>query len=438
MKYKLIIGVVILFLAGVLLGVGYMYLKQEGSSLWTLPAILVIPVLVYFFLERKIIKPYQLITNGMKLLTEQDFSTRLRPVKNKEANQLIEVFNRMMTSLRKERLSVREKNKFLDLLIQASPQGIIILDFNERISDVNPAGLRLLNVTNLADIQGENVRDSGIELASQLSAMEKNEETVVRTSSASIYRCVRSSFVDQGFEHPFILIEELTRDLLRIEKDSYERIIRMMSHEVNNSVGAIGSTLSVVSDIFRQDERNDWQDVLPAVDASHDRCGNLAQFISKLAHVVKIPSPSLSDISLNEQARAVDALTRIECQRRNIRLVLSLAPEDKIIRVDGIQFEQVLVNIIKNAYESIGSDGEIRITTHTSPASITIEDNGPGISQEAREKLFTPFFSTKATGQGIGLMFVRDVLINHKCRFNLSSENGWTKFEILFASTPHE
>lgn len=438
MKVKLIIGVVTIFLTGILLGVGYMYLKQQESQMWLLPGILIIPVLVYFFLENKLIKPYQLIANGMKLLTEQDFSTRLRPVKNKEANQLIEVFNRMMASLRHERLSVREKNKFLDLLIQASPQGIIILDFNERISDVNPAGLRLLNVVNLTDIQGKTVRESGIELASQLANMEKDEETVVRTPNASIYRCVRSSFVDQGFEHPFILIEELTRDLLRIEKESYERIIRMMSHEVNNSVGAIGSTLSVVSDIFRQDERNDWQDVLPAVDASHDRCGNLAQFISKLAHVVKIPAPSLSDISLNEQARAVDALTRIECQRRNIRLVLLLAPEDKIIRVDGIQFEQVLVNIIKNAYESIGTNGEIRITTHTSPVSITIEDNGPGISQEAREKLFTPFFSTKATGQGIGLMFVRDVLINHKCRFNLNSENGWTKFEILFTSTLHE
>jgi len=433
MKIKLIIGVVTLFLTGILLGVGYMYLKQQEGQMWLLPGILVIPVIVYFFLENKLIKPYQLIANGMKLLKEQDFSTHLRPVKNKEANQLIEVFNRMMTSLRKERLSVREKNKFLDLLIQASPQGIIILDFNERISDVNPAGLRLLNVTNLSDIQGKTVRESGIELATQLSNMEKDEETVVRsTSSASIYRCVRSSFVDQGFAHPFILIEELTRDLLRVEKESYERIIRMMSHEVNNSVGAIGSTLSVVSDIFRQDERSDWQDVLPAVDASHDRCGNLAQFISKLARVVKIPAPSLSDISLNEQARAVDAMTRIECQRRNIRLVLSLAPEDKIIRIDGIQFEQVLVNIIKNAYESIGTDGEIRITTYTSPVSITIEDNGPGISPEAREKLFTPFFSTKTTGQGIGLMFVRDVLINHKCRFNLSSENGWTRFEIYF------
>ena len=80
--------------------------------------------------------------------------------------------------------------------------------------------------------------------------------------------------------------------------------------------------------------------------------------------------------------------------------------------VAGIQFEQVLVNIIKNAYEAIGENGRIKISTHHSPLSIIIEDNGPGISEEAKQKLFTPFFTTKSSGQGIGLMFVREVLTN--------------------------
>ena len=149
----------------------------------------------------------------MKMLNEQDFSTRLRQVKSKQANQMIEVFNRMMGSLRKERLLVREKNKFLDLLIQDSPQGIIILDFNERISDINPAGLRLLDSGDMEEVTGKRLNESGVEVAQQLSGMKKDDEIVIRTSNASIYRCVRSAFIDQGFEHPFILIEERTRDL---------------------------------------------------------------------------------------------------------------------------------------------------------------------------------------------------------------------------------
>lgn len=431
MKLKLILGIVTTFLAGILLGGLFIYLRYESKPLWILPAILIVPLVIYFFLDKKLIKPYELITSGMKLLNEQDFTTRLRPVKSKEAREVIEVFNRMMTSLRHERLLVREKNKFLDLLIQASPQGIIILDFDGRITDINPAGLQLLNITDFGTVKEKKLREASFMLSDLLAGMKRGDEVVVRNSGISIYRCIRSSFVDQGFEHPFILIEELTRELLKVEQESYERIIRMMSHEVNNSVGAIGSTLNVVSDIFRI-EPDQWEDVLPAVEASYERCKNLAKFISNLAEVVKIPEPLLSYISLNEQARSVDALTRIECQNRNIQLTLILAREDQLIHVDGIQFEQVLVNIIKNAYESIGANGEIRIITTTDPVSITIEDNGPGIPEETRQKLFTPFFTTKASGQGIGLMFVRDVLVNHNCKFSLSTEKGWTRFVIEF------
>jgi len=432
MRSKLIIGLLITFLTGIGLGLLYMYFVYEEKPLWILPGILIFPVIIYFFLNNRLIKPYLLILSGMKLLREQDFSTRLRPVHNKESREMAEVFNHMMMTLRNERLTVREKNRFLDLLIHASPQGIIILDFDGRISDINPSGLRLLGIEGLAEVKGKKFGETRFELSPTLDKMQMDDDIVVRNSGMSIYRCIRSSFVDQGFEHPFILIEELTREVLHMEKQSYERIIRMMSHEVNNSVGAIGSTLNVVSDIVRNEDGDEWRDVIPAVEASTDRCKHLAQFISNLAHVVRIPEPSLSDISLNEQARAVDALTRLECQRRNIRLVLDLAPTDHIIRVDGIQFEQVLVNIVKNAYEAIGQDGEIRIRTSVEPLSITIEDNGPGIPEEIKQKLFTPFFTTKPTGQGIGLMFVRDVLINHNCKFNLTTHDRHTRFVILF------
>lgn len=432
MRYKLIIGITAAFLLGIALGALFVYFKYESKPLWLLPVILIFPIIIYYFLYNKLIKPYLQILSGMKLLNEQDFSTRIRPVKNKEALEMANVFNRMMEILRNERLSVREKNRFLDLLIQASPQGIIVLDFNERITDINTSGQRLLGISSFRSVKGKTLKHADFELAHTLADMGRNEDIIVRNSGITILRCIRSSFVDQGFEHPFILIEELTRELLQVEKESYERIIRMMSHEVNNSVGAIGATLNVVSDIIRVDEKNEWNDLLPAVEASSERCKHLAQFISNLAHVVKLPEPSRSQISLNEQVRAVNALTHIECRQRNINLTLSLDNKDTFIYVDGIQFEQVLVNIIKNAYESINADGEIRIITRSFPRSITIEDNGPGIPEDIRQKLFTSFFTTKASGQGIGLTFVRDVLINHHLKFSLNTENGWTRFVINF------
>ena len=427
---KWVFWVIVVFVTGILAGTGFLFFIDDPVPFWIIQCIIVASIILSSFIYKKLIRPYNILLSGMQLLKEQDFSTHLRPVKNKEANQLIEIFNRMITQLRNERSMIREKNHFLDLLINASPQGIIVLDFNKRIADINPAGIKLLRIKDISEIKGKALIEAPFGLATSLATLKTGDDVIIRSSEITTYRCIRSSFIDQGFDHPFILIEELTHEFIKVEKASYERIIRMMSHEVNNSVGAIGSTLNVVSDIIRLDGKAEWQEVLPAVEASFERCGNLAHFIKNLAHVVRIPEPALSDISLNEQMRSVDALTRIECQKRNIRLTLLLEEEDYIIRADGIQFEQALVNIIKNAYESIGKDGEIRIIVQSSPLSVTIEDNGPGITAE--EKLFTPFFTTKATGQGIGLMFVRDVLTNHNFRFSLNTEGERTKFKITF------
>lgn len=432
MKSRWIFWAIAAFTTAALTGTGFVFFRSEPVPFWVLQCIALASLLFSWFLYKKLVRPYHLILSGMQLLKEQDFSTLLRPVSNADANQLIEVFNRMITQLRGERLTVREKNRFLDLLIKASPQGIIILDFDKRITDINPAGLKLLGIRDAASVTSQKLEEAPFELAASLAALKPGDNEILRGPGVAAYRCARSSFVDRGFDHPFILVEELTRELMQIEKASYERIIRMMSHEVNNSVGAIGATLNVVSDIFRQDGRKDWGEVLPAVEASYDRCGNLARFISNLAHVVRIPEPSLSDMELNELARSVYALTHPECRKRGIKLTLILDEGDPHIHADGIQFEQVLVNIIKNAYESIGENGEIRIKTSSSPLSISIEDNGPGITKEAKEKLFTPFYTTKSKGQGIGLMFVKEVLLNHHCRFTFNTEDGWTRFIIFF------
>lgn len=434
MKSKILFLILAVLVFGAILAVGFLFYKTDIYKFLIIEGIGILAIILFIILYYRLIKPYQIISSGMELLKEQDFSTRLRFISSSEANQVIEVFNKMMDQLKDERLQVREKNHFLDLLIQASPQGVIILDFDEKISEVNSAGQRLLNVTDIEEIKGKKLTETNISIGKQLSELNPGQDVVIRSSGITMYKCSRSSFIDRGFAHPFILIEELTHELLKIEKKSYENIIRMMAHEVNNSVGAVSSTLNVISDTLRQNENNELADVLPAVDASFDRCRHLGQFISNFAEVVKIPSPSISEVSINELARSVEALTGIECQRRNISLSLDLTTDWDKARIDSIQFEQVLVNIVKNAYEAIGENGQIVISTMSRPLSIVIANNGPAITEEVKQKLFTPFFTTKSSGQGIGLMFVREVLLNHKCKFDLRSEDGWTRFEITFST----
>ena len=432
MKSKILFWILVISVFGGIILFGFLFAKDNKTAFWLIEIIAILSVVLFIILYQRLIKPYQVLLNGMELMNEQDFSSRLRPVQQKEANQLIEIFNKMMEQLKNERLLVREKNQFLDLLIHASPQGVIILDFDERITDINPAGLTLLKINNISDVQGKHFSELDTELAPTLAALKAGESIVKRTIGFGAYKCSRSSFIDQGFNHPFILVEELSHELYKIEKESYETIIRMMSHEVNNSIGAISATLSVISEIIRQDQNNEWDDLLQAVDASRNRCGHLTHFIGNLGSLVKIPKPQYSTINLNELARTVDAIIRVKCRQRNIILTSQLSPDEPVVSVDGIQFEQVLVNILKNAYEAIGENGEIHIITQSEPLSIAIEDNGTGISDNVKQKLFTPFFSTKNEGQGIGLMFIREVLTSHNCKFELTSENGWTRFVITF------
>lgn len=163
-----------------------------------------------------------------------------------------------------------------------------------------------------------------------------------------------------------------------------------------------------------------------------ERCFSMSKFITRFADVVKIPEPLLSRNSLNETATTCVRFMEGLCNDHHIQLTLQCAPDVGDVNLDTSLFEQVLVNIIKNAVESIGQDGEIRITT-TAPASLEVADNGPGISKETEEKLFSPFFSTKPHGQGIGLIFIREVLNRHGCTFSLRTYNdGWTRFRISF------
>lgn len=397
------------------------YYIMEGTI-----AFILIYLIVFY---NKIVKPMHTIGNGMELLREQDFSSRLSPVGQHEADRIVNIFNRMMDQLKNERLRLREQNHFLDLLIQASPMGVIITDLDGNISQANPMAIKMLGI-HLESLLNKPIEKIDSPLASELAALSKEETRVVRLNDANIYRCTFTFFIDRGFQHPFYLIERMTDEVIRAEKKAYEKVIRMIAHEVNNSTAGITSTLDTVEQALATEK--DMEEICDVMHVCTERCFSMSKFITRFADVVKIPEPLLSRNSLNETASTCVRFMEGLCNDHHIQLTLQCAPDVGDVNLDTSLFEQVLVNIIKNAVESIGQDGEIRITT-TAPASLEVADNGPGISKETEEKLFSPFFSTKPHGQGIGLIFIREVLNRHGCTFSLRTYNdGWTRFRISF------
>lgn len=421
-----------IFLVGGL-GISVFYGMKEAWSGW-IPylsqglIVFLLVCLVIFY--RKIVKPLNAIVNGMDLLREQDFSSRLSPVGQFESDRIVNIFNRMMDQLKNERLHVREQNHFLDLLINASPMGVIILSLDNKITQLNPMALNLLDVT-LEEVQGKSLPDiQSSPLFDHLARLGKDETRIIRLNNANIYRCSHSSFIDHGFKHPFYLIERMTDDVMKAERKAYEKVIRMIAHEVNNSTAGITSALETMSQALA--DCPDMADVCDMMEVCHDRCLSMSHFITRFADVVKIPEPNITEVVLNDHVKSCARFMESMCVDRHIILRVECDVNVGIVRFDPYLFEQVMVNVIKNSMESIGHDGEITVST-VAPATVVVTDNGAGISEETEAKLFTPFFSTKPNGQGIGLVFIREVLMRHGCTFSLhTSADGMTRFCIQF------
>lgn len=431
MRLKGIYWIFCILLLAVLSILAYVSIQTTPKLFYVVEGLIFLSFLLLLFFYRKVVKPLRTIGNGMNLLQEQDFSSRLSPVGEFEADRVVEVFNRMMEQLKNERLRLREQNQLLDLLINATPMGVIILGSDKRVASLNPSAEKILGKDVVGSIEGKKLEELDSMLAGELSAIPMNEVQTIRLNDSNIYRCSHLSFVDKGFRHPFFLIESLTDEVMKAEKKAYEKVIRMIAHEVNNTTAGITSTLDTAEQALADMEQT--EDIRDVMRVCIERCFSMSRFITNFANVVKIPEPQPAPVNLNELISSCKRFMETPCRNRNIAIHLDLCDTLDDTKVDASLFEQVLVNIIKNAAESIEQDGDIYITTTSNPACIEIADTGKGIGKEVETKLFSPFFSTKPNGQGIGLIFIREVLVKHGCTFSLRTySDGLTRFRIMF------
>lgn len=419
----------LLVVVGVALLVCRMWLGVAVSDYVLLAdGVLLLGVLLLF--RWQIVEPLHLMETGMLLLREQDFSSRLRRVGQTDADNIVDVFNRMMDALKAERLHVREQNQLFDLIFRSSPMGILILDLDRRVDSVNPSGERLLGVS-LEAVRGKRLDECSFDLCEDLCSLAMDEVRTVRLTDSNIYRCSRQSFLNGGFRHTFYLVELLTEEVSQAERKAYEKVIRMIAHEVNNTVAGVTSTLDTLETAM--EDMPDSAELCELMRVCIERCYNMGRFITNFADVVKIPDPILVHSDLNEVVRVNMQFLETMCGERRIALVMHLSPEPVWVDLDVVLFQQVLVNIFKNAVESIGQEGTVYIRTSAGSPVLEVADTGRGINKETASKLFSPFFSTKPNGQGIGLMLVREVLMKHHCTFSLrTGDDGLTRFTIHF------
>ena len=364
--------------------------------------VLILYYLWYFY--RKTIRPYDTLIGGMELVRDLDLTTRLAPSGQHETDIIVRTFNDLLGRLRSEHLRLEEQYTFLNLLIEASPMGVIQCDLNGNTTSMNPAAREMLSPS----------------IEEAIHALPLGETTTVRIPGGpQLFRISHLSFPDRGFQHPFFLIESLTSEVRLAEKAAYERVIRMIAHEVNNSVAGIINLM------------DNGQLIIDNEAGASERLTALSAFVTRFAEVVKIPQPQLQLCDLSEEVEACRPFLENLSTQANVRIDFHLTVEAIPVHLDTVLFQQVLINIVKNAVES--ETATITLTT-SAPSKLIITDNGHGIPPSVAKQLFTPFFSTKPQGQGLGLLLIRDILTAHHCTFSLLTdpEDHLTRFTIQF------
>jgi len=430
LRTKFLLFVIILH--AVALALSFYIFKQNKIFFIASEVLILISVFISWKLYNELIQPLNMLMQGTDAIKDRDFNVKFVKTGKYEMDELINVYNHMIDELRKERTKQEEQHFFLEKLIQTSPTGIIILDFEDHVQQINPKTLELLNLDEM-DVKGKSLHEINHPVAQQIIQLKSGESKTITLSGSATYKIQKSHFIDRGFPRHFIMIEELTAEILAAEKKAYGKVIRMMAHEVNNTIGPVNSILESAlkaNELWKEKKNYSLQTALQvAVNRNH----NLNLFMRNFADVVRLPEPNKKTIDLTQLIRSVAKLMELKAGEKQIQFDYKLADVPFFISADAQQMEQVLINVVKNAIESIEEKGTITFEANLQKRSLTITDTGKGISAHIAENLFSPFFSTKKDGQGIGLTLVREILLNHGFEFSLKTvAEKQTEFLIRF------
>lgn len=430
LRTKYVIFVAILHTAA--LAMSWFIFKQNRIYFIIAEAVIIVSIIISWNLYRELLQPLRSMMQGLDAIKDRDFNVKFVPTGRHEVDKLIGVYNHMIDELRTERTKQEEQHFFLEKLVRTSPTGIIILDYDGLIHQLNPKAAEILQVEERAVLRQP--LDNFPEIfAIAIASLKSGDTKTIKLNGAATYKINCAHFVDRGFARNFIMIEELTAEILAAEKNVYGKVIRMMAHEVNNTIGPVNS---IINTALKTEKL--WQDgqhgmLKDAMRIGAERNQNLNIFMRNFADLVKLPPPTKKQTDLRITVRQVVQLMQMQAEEKKVIVATDLPTTAVTIMADEQQLEQALINIIKNAIEAVDKDGHVHIAIDARQRRLTITDNGKGIGNEQSTQLFTPFYTTKTDGQGIGLTLVREILINHGLDFSLKTvAPRQTTFSISF------
>lgn len=358
-------------------------------------------------LQGRVIRPLRTLANLLSALREGDFSLRARPAPRLDAlGQVFEEVNAIGGTLREQRLGAVEAAALLHRVIEEVEVAFFAFDDRDRLQLVNRAGERLLAAP-AERLAGRSAAALG--LGGFLEGEEARTLDHAFPGGPGRWDVRRSRFRERGLPHRLLVISDVSRTLREEERQAWKRLIRVLGHELNNSLAPIRSMAATLSSLLgRQPPPADWRDDMQrGLEIIADRSDALIRFMAAYARLARLPPPQLAAVPISQLIRRVAALeTRLP--------VFVEKGAEVVMEGDADQLEQLLINLVRNAADAaLQTRGGVGIgwRLDSGVLEVRVEDEGPGIA--SRENLFVPFYTTKPNGTGIGLALSRQIAEAH-------------------------
>jgi two-component system nitrogen regulation sensor histidine kinase NtrY len=372
-----------------------------------------------------VVHPLQTMTNLLAALREGDYSIRARGARLDDAlGEVLLEINSLGETLRVQRLGAFEATALLRTIMAEIDVAVFTFDPEHRLRLVNRAGEHLLGQT-IDKLLGRRAAELG--LAVCLEASEDAPLTLTFPGGAGRWGIRRSTFRERGLPHELLVLTDLSRTLREEERRAWQRLVRVLGHEMNNSLAPIKSIAGSLETLLRREPPPaDWKDdARSGLKSIAARAESLGRFMQAYARLAKLPPPQKEHVDLGDLVRRVVSLET----RLSVRLVAG--PELKIV-ADGAQIEQLLINLVHNAVDaSLETHGAVSIGWREASdcVEVFVDDEGPGIMNP--NNLFVPFFTTKPGGSGIGLALSRQIAEAHGGSLGLTNRREATGAEAV-------